>query len=660
MAHQSLYRRYRPARFGEIIGQTHVVAALRNAVATDRVGHAYLFSGPRGTGKTSTARILAKALNCEDLAGGEPCGTCGFCVSIASGTSYELHELDAASNNKVDDIRDLISRVAIGTAGRTKVYVLDEVHMLTPGAENALLKTLEEPPGHVVFVLCTTEPHKVVQTIRSRTQHLHFALVGADLLERHVRWVSDDAGLEVSDDDVAYVLTAGDGSVRDTLSALDAVTAAGRAPDGADAVAAVLEALASSDTAAALAAADEAARGGQEPRVLGEALLVQLRNAFLASVGAPLEHLSAADRAAAGERAGRLGARAFTFAMETLGVALVGMREAPDPRVDLDLALVRLTQPDLAPSLRSLTDRLDRLERGVVPRSGAQPPAPVAESPPRQGRSPEPLPPGSAATEAPPGSAATEAPPARPPSDRQPPRGSRPSGPAMLRETLARGSSAAADASASPPSPEPPAAAASPPLPEPPAAAPAPPSPEGGPVPVPSEPAAASQLEATVDPGPAVPASPESETAPALPPPSRDEAVLAWAEKVLPALDKSARARLGVGRLLPNAEGALRLGFPTSGYLSRCDDHRGDVEAAFGRCFGRAVTVLFELDDGGRSDPPSSAAAAAALRSPLLGEVVSISSGARARPRPDREERSGVEEVQQAFPGARLVELDVS
>ena len=400
MAHQSLYRRYRPARFGEIIGQTHVVAALRNAVATDRVGHAYLFSGPRGTGKTSTARILAKALNCEDLAGGEPCGTCGFCVSIASGTSYELHELDAASNNKVDDIRDLISRVAIGTAGRTKVYVLDEVHMLTPGAENALLKTLEEPPGHVVFVLCTTEPHKVVQTIRSRTQHLHFALVGADLLERHVRWVSDDAGLEVSDDDVAYVLTAGDGSVRDTLSALDAVTAAGRAPDGADAVAAVLEALASSDTAAALAAADEAARGGQEPRVLGEALLVQLRNAFLASVGAPLEHLSAADRAAAGERAGRLGARAFTFAMETLGAALVGMREAPDPRVDLDLALVRLTQPDLAPSLRSLADRVDRLERGVVPRSGGQPPTSVAETR-RQGRSGE-DPPRSAATESPP------------------------------------------------------------------------------------------------------------------------------------------------------------------------------------------------------------------------------------------------------------------
>ena len=173
MAYQSLYRRYRSGRFNELVGQEHVVTALKNAIAENRVGHAYLFSGPRGTGKTSTARILGKALNCTSLeADGEPCCKCDSCISFGEGSSYDLHELDAASNNGVEAIRDLISKVALGSPGRTKVYILDEVHMLTSGAENALLKTLEEPPSHVVFVLATTEPQKVVSTIRSRTQHL--------------------------------------------------------------------------------------------------------------------------------------------------------------------------------------------------------------------------------------------------------------------------------------------------------------------------------------------------------------------------------------------------------------------------------------------------------------------------------------------------------
>ena len=649
MAHQSLYRRYRPARFGEIIGQPHTVAALRNAVAEDRVGHAYLFSGPRGTGKTSTARILAKALNCEDLADGEPCGTCGFCTSIAAGTSYELHELDAASNNKVDDIRDLISRVAIGTPGRTKVYVLDEVHMLTPGAENALLKTLEEPPGHVVFVLCTTEPHKVVQTIRSRTQHLHFALVGADLLERHVRAIASDAGLHVSDDDVRYVLAAGGGSVRDTLSALDAVTAAGRAPDGGDAVAAVLDALVAGDTAAALAAADEATRGGQEPRVLGEALLGQLRNAFLASVEAPLEHLSAADRAVAVERARHMTSRALTSAMELLGAALVGMREAPDPRVDLDLALVRLTGEDSRLSLRSLADRVERLEQGIA---GRLPPASTATGPAERS------------------SAAAGASAGRRPSGGQPPpAGSGLSGPARARQALDETSET--PKLAPPPAAESPDAASAPSAATPVATVPeavpsaatgvaareaAPTAPVGaeGSQASPSTPAADEPLRAS----PALPSGATVAPAPAPAPPSRDEAVLAWAQEVLPSLDKSARARLAVGRFLPNADDALRIGFSTPGYLQRCAAYRAEVEASFGRYFGRVVRVLFVLDDGSRTAPPA-AAAEGALRSPLLGEV--CSSAARAASTPARREAlSGVEEVQQAFPGSRLVQLETS
>jgi len=165
MAYQSLYRRYRPRRFSDVRGQTTVVQALRNAVRDERVGHAYMFSGPRGTGKTSTARILAKALNCENLTDGEPCGVCEICEAIDAGTSYDVQELDAASNNKVEHVRDLISRVALGSPGRTKVYILDEVHMLTKEASAALLKTLEEPPDHVVFVLATTDPQKLPVTV---------------------------------------------------------------------------------------------------------------------------------------------------------------------------------------------------------------------------------------------------------------------------------------------------------------------------------------------------------------------------------------------------------------------------------------------------------------------------------------------------------------
>jgi DNA polymerase-3 subunit gamma/tau len=644
MEYQSLYRRYRPGRFGEIVGQQHVVAALRNAVGTDRVGHAYLFSGPRGTGKTSTARILAKALNCEDLAEGEPCGSCGSCTAIAAGTSYELHELDAASHNKVDDIRDLISKVAIGSPGRTKVYVLDEVHMLSAGAENALLKTLEEPPPHVVFVLCTTEAHKVTQTIRSRTQHLHFELLDADLLERHVRAVAADARLDVSDDDIGYVMAAGGGSARDALSALDAVAAAGRAPDGGDAVAAVIEALATGDTAAALIAADAAARAGQEPRIIGEALLGRLRHAFLASVEAPMDHIPAAERAAAADLAGRLRPRVFTFALEMLGQALVQMREAPDPRVDLDLALVRLTSPDIGVTLHSLAERVERLEQAG---SAGTPPAQTARptTPPARPAAPSPR------------AAPAPAPESRGQSEPGPDR--RRSKVAMLRETLATASTspaprAATDAVAD-------SAVAG-------EAATAPPEvPDGPRERAPSSATGTaesrpSSATGTAESRPSSPAGPRerqpvSPGEAAAPPPDRDEAVLAWADEVLPSLPKAARALLAGGRFLPNAATALRLGVPTPGFLVRCEPHRADVEAAFGRYFDRSVTVEFVRDDSSTTGPPT-AGAGGSTASPLLGEIVAAAS--RPVRRPADVDRSGVEQVQQAFPGARLFELETS
>ena len=286
MGHQSLYRRYRSQTFAEIKGQPTVTNALRSAVAEGRHGHAYMFSGPRGTGKTSTARVLAKALNCENPTNGEPDGTCTSCKDIESGRSFDLHELDAASNNKVDDIRELINRVALGSPGRTKVYILDEVHMLSSGAENALLKTLEEPPDHVVFVLATTEPQKVVPTILSRTQHFRFSLLPAKELEDHVRWVIEDAGLDVDDEGIAWALKAGGGSARDTLSALDLVVASGGAPESITAGADLCRAVGNRDSAGVIASMQRSLEAGAEPRIIGEDMLNELRNAFLASMKA--------------------------------------------------------------------------------------------------------------------------------------------------------------------------------------------------------------------------------------------------------------------------------------------------------------------------------------------------------------------------------------
>ena len=342
MPHQSLYRRYRPSRFGQLIGQDHVITALRNAVRDDKVGHAYLFSGPRGTGKTSTARILAKAINCLDPQDGEPCDECESCLAFMAGASYDLHELDAASNNKVDDMRDLISKVSFGTSGHKKVYVLDEVHMLTPGAENALLKTLEEPPEHVCFVMCTTEPHKVAATVRSRAQRLQFELVAADLLLEHVHWVAQDAGFELSEQGANYAVKQGKGSVRDTLSALDQVISANGAPTENDSMADLLDALDKQNVEEALVAVDAAIRQGSEPRVLAEELVGVLRNIFLAAMKAPLDHLLPQEQALAHSRSEQLSVATITGALEGLGEALVNMRQSTDPRIDLELAFLKL------------------------------------------------------------------------------------------------------------------------------------------------------------------------------------------------------------------------------------------------------------------------------------------------------------------------------
>ena len=364
MATQSLYRRYRPRRFGELKGQEHIVRALRNAVANDRGGQAYLFSGPRGTGKTSAARILAKVLNCANPQQGEPCCECESCLAIDRGTSFDVLELDAASNNGVDNIRELIERAAMGNPGRHRVFILDEVHMLSTGAEAALLKTLEEPPPHVVFVLATTDPQKVSETIRSRTQHLQFRLLPAKELEAHVRWVVSDAGLTVSDDAISQVIADGGGSARDTLSALELVAAGGGEADSSVRPEDVIEALIARDAAEVLTKVAAVMQRGYDPKTFTEQIVRYLREMFLSSMSPQLVQLSQEQAVHAAELTARYGIASVVRAIETLGEALLDIRRAPDPRLVLEVTLVRLASNSIANDTASLVARVERLETG--------------------------------------------------------------------------------------------------------------------------------------------------------------------------------------------------------------------------------------------------------------------------------------------------------
>jgi DNA polymerase-3 subunit gamma/tau len=635
MSYQSLYRRYRPTRFSEVRGQEHLVSALRNAVTEDRLGHAYLFSGPRGTGKTSTARILAKVLNCENPAEGEPCCVCDSCLSIDAGTSFDVHELDAASNNGVDAIRDLISSASLATPGRYKVYILDEVHMLSTAASNALLKTLEEPPSHVIFVLATTDPQKVLPTIRSRTQHFEVHLLSAADLEGLVDHVVADAGLELSPEGRAYVLRVGAGSARDTLSALDRVVAAGGIPDSEDAVDELVEALCERDTGRALIAVEGALSRGRNPRVLGEALIARLRDVFLASVGADLSRLTDTDRARATEQGRRLGAAGATRALESLGEAFVGIQDALDPRIPLEVALVRLTRDDADVSLSSLADRISRLERdGVV---AAIDPALASPGPARPTAPPPPVANDDTDEEHADGSA-------------MPAAGSRPAD--VARQELARRSGAedggrparpaARPAPGRPARPARPGSAPAAPA-APTASTPAAPEPEPEPQPVaeaaPSAPAAAAPAAAT-----------SGGTMPAL-----VDLTRIWSDTLLPALPQRSRARFSGGHWVEVSDGVAVFGLPNEPHATRCEELRPEVESMLSAHFGITVPIRLVVD-GSAPDPSAPRVVATSRRAAADENPVDESIDLDALTNARGTATAGVDRIAAVFPGASLVD----
>ena len=401
MSYQALYRKYRPQSFEDVVGQGHVTSTLAREIVEARVAHAYLFAGPRGTGKTTTARILAKALNCENRApDGSPDNTCVSCLGITEGSSLDVMELDAASHNSVEDIREMrlsVSTVAAGIGGR-RVYILDEAHMLSKAAGNALLKTLEEPPEHVVFVLATTEPYKLLDTIRSRTQRFDFHPVGIEALAAHLAKIADLEGYKTNAKSLVALARHAAGSARDALSLLEQVAALGGGTVDLVGVQRSLgmaetevygrlaEATAQGDARMGLElVAEMASRGIDLRRFVGEAI-GYFRGVFLAHYAPNLAEVADEPQEvleAWKKTAKIVGPAAVLRAVDLLGEALIKLREGREERLMVELAVIKLTRPETATDLESLLSRIEKVERG----SSVPPVSPVFPVSPPGGRS---------------------------------------------------------------------------------------------------------------------------------------------------------------------------------------------------------------------------------------------------------------------------------
>ncbi len=386
----ALYRKYRPQGFDDVVGQEPVVRTLRNAVSAGNVRQAYLFAGPRGTGKTSLARILAKALNCAHGPTPDPDGTCHACVAIAAGTSLDVVEMDAASQRGIDDIREIRERVVLQPVeGRYKVYILDEAHQLTDAAFNALLKLIEEPPPHLVFVFCTTELQKMLSTVRSRCQTFVLSRPRLPEIIRYLKTVAEGEGIEAPEAALALIARSARGSFRDAVSTLDQLSAA---TGGKVTVQAVLQLLGAveeealfricdfvvdRDTAGALTFLEELAEQGQDLGRLVTDLLEHLRQLLLVQhMGEVPDSLPLTDemRERLRAQANQLGEATVLRLCDLLAVAVDDMRQGGDPRLPLELALVKVTRPAADLERESIAYRLEQLEQRTP--QGTTPPEP--------------------------------------------------------------------------------------------------------------------------------------------------------------------------------------------------------------------------------------------------------------------------------------------
>jgi DNA polymerase III subunit gamma/tau len=395
----ALYRKYRPGSFAEVIGQEHVTEPICQALSSGRIHHAYLFSGPRGCGKTSSARILARSLNCEKGPTPTPCGECDSCVALApmGPGSLDVIEIDAASHGLVDDARDLRERAFFApVSSRFKIYVIDEAHMITNAAFNALLKVVEEPPPHVKFIFATTEPDKVLVTIKSRTFHYRFRLIPPSIMRDHLAKLSESEGIKIEPAVLPLIVRAGAGSARDAQSILDQL-AAGAGDEGINYERAlallgytdvalldeVVEAFVNGDGAAVFRSVDRVIEAGLEPRRFAQDLLERFRDLLVLdavpdAIDSGLLDAPADELARMATQAQRFGRASLSRAADVMATALVDMRGTTSPRLVLELACARVLLPGSSSDTAALLARLDVLERRIAATGGAPVAAVVA------------------------------------------------------------------------------------------------------------------------------------------------------------------------------------------------------------------------------------------------------------------------------------------
>ncbi|SED61507.1 DNA polymerase III subunit tau (plasmid) [Tsukamurella tyrosinosolvens] len=670
----ALYRKYRPATFAEVVGQEHVTEPLSTALDSGRVNHAYLFSGPRGCGKTSSARILARSLNCEQGPTSTPCGVCNSCVALAPGGpgNLDVTEMDAASHGGVDDARELRDRAFYAPAeSRYRVFIVDEAHMVTPQGFNALLKIVEEPPEHLIFIFATTEPEKVLTTIRSRTHHYPFRLLAPNVMRPLLEKITGAEHVSVEPQVYPLVIRAGGGSPRDSLSIMDQLLA-GAGPEGVTyqralgllgvtdtaLIDAAVDALASADGAALFGAVERVMEAGHDPRRFATDLLERLRDLILLHT-VP----DAADRGLIdvpqdvletmrGEAA-KLGLATLTRCAEVTHASLAEMRGATSPRLLLEVMCARMLLPAADESQAALLQRIEALERrpagapvdGAVPAAAAPVAAPAA---PTGGGAPQSDGPPSrfvrpsqrqAEAAAEPAAAAAPAPPAPPAPTPQPvapepaaPAVTPPVQPAAVAEPASEAVVAEPEPRAAPAEPEPVAPAAEPaapaeperpiesepvlhrPEPDPEPVAPPRPAEPVAPAPAAPERAAAPEPAAPAVTPPVQPAAVAEPAAPAPSGPSVEEVRTAW-PKVLRAVKDRSTVTFA---LMPNVQvlglagDVLHLALPIPALLSRFSDqqHVGNLRDAVREVFGTQWNV--EVGDGSGARAQGAPAAAPA------------------------------------------------